>query len=172
MVEVIYRISIQLPICTLLPFQSQQLLDLTELVEHLTQNTEQEKQRTDKILKQLQTECERLHEKDKYLSVFVEKVVPTCTLSNQNILEALKDPPTATCDFSLESLCTAILNGRTSSKKLVSDAEVRDMKSMHALQFNLAALFCRIIKSHVTSLCMFRVSLSSFGDFGEIFYEN
>ena len=126
-------------------------------MEHLTHNTEQEKQRTDKILKQLQTECEKLHEKDRYLSVFVEKVVPACTLSNQSILEALKDPPPTTCDFSLESLCTAILNGRTSSKKLVSDAEVRDMKSMHALQFNLAALF--LLQLACSTLCMFRVPL-------------
>ena len=110
-------------------------------MEHLTHNTQQEKQRTDKLLTQLQSECEKLQEKDKYLSVFVEKVVPACSLSNQSILEALKDPPATACDFSLESLCTAILTGRASSKKLVSDAEVRDMKTMHALQFNLAALF-------------------------------
>jgi len=110
--------------------KSQQLLDLTELMEHLTHNTEQEKQRTDKILTQLQSECEKLQEKDKYLSVFVEKVVPACTLSNQSILEALKDPPTTTCDFSLESLCTAILTGRANSKKLVSDAEMKKIEEL------------------------------------------
>ena len=126
-------------------------------MEHLTHNTQQEKQRTDKILTQLQSECEKLQEKDKYLSVFVEKVVPACTLSNQSILEALKDPPTTTCDFSLESLCTAILTGRANSKKLVSDAEVRDMKTMHALQFNLAALF--LLQLACSPLCMFRAPL-------------
>eukprot|EP00092_Neocalanus_flemingeri_P060393 GFUD01072374.1.p1 GENE.GFUD01072374.1~~GFUD01072374.1.p1 ORF type:complete len:2138 (-),score=539.44 GFUD01072374.1:426-6839(-) len=114
--------------------KSQQLLDLTELVEHLTQNTEQEKQRADKILKQMQTECERLHEKDKYLNVFVETVVPACTLPNQNILAALKETqPAGTlpiCDFTLESLCTAILNGRASSKKLVSDAEMKKIEEL------------------------------------------
>ena len=114
------------------------------MVEHLTQNTEQEKERTDKLLKQLQTECERLNEKDRYLSVFVEKVVPACTLSNQNILAALKETPASgslpICDFTLESLCTAIINGRASSKKLVTYAEVRDTKTMHAIKFNLAAL--------------------------------
>jgi len=57
-------------------------------------------------------------------------VVPACTLSNQSILEALKDPPPTTCDFSLESLCTAILNGRTSSKKLVSDAEMKKIEEL------------------------------------------
>ena len=127
-------------------------------MEHLTQNTEQEKQRTEKVLKQLQSECERLHEKDKYLSVFVEKVVPACTLSNQNILAALKEPAPATCDFSLESLCTAILNGRASSKKLVSDAEVRDTKSMHALQFNLAALYL----SHSQIACLIPLHAQGF----------
>jgi len=137
--------------------KSQQLLELTELMEHLTHNTQQEKQRTDKILTQLQSECEKLQEKDKYLSVFVEKVVPACTLSNQSILEALKDPPTTTCDFSLESLCTAILTGRANSKKLVSDAEVRDMKTMHALQFNLAALF--LLQLACSPLCMYRAPL-------------
>merc|ERR1719369_781293 len=110
--------------------KSQQLLELTELMEHLTHNTQQEKQRTDKILTQLQSECEKLQEKDKYLSVFVEKVVPACTLSNQSILEALKDPPTTTCDFSLESLCTAILTGRANSKKLVSDAEMKKIEEL------------------------------------------
>jgi len=110
--------------------KSQQLLELTELVEHLTQNTEQEKEKMDKLLKQLQVECERLHEKDKFLGVFVERVVPACTLSNQSILSALKDPPHTTCDFTLESLCTAILNGRTSSKKLVSDEEMKKIEEL------------------------------------------
>jgi len=114
--------------------KSQQLLDLTELVEHLTQNTEQEKERTDKLLKQLQTECERLNEKDRYLSVFVEKVVPACTLSNQNILAALKETPASgslpICDFTLESLCTAIINGRASTKKLVTDAEMKKIEEL------------------------------------------
>ena len=128
-------------------------------MEHLTHNTEQEKQRTDKILKQLQSECEKLYEKDKYLSVFVEKVVPACSLSNQSILEALKAPPTATCDFSLDSLCTAILNGRSSSKKLVSDAEVRDMNSMHALHSNLAAL----VLSYFQSACFVPVHVHAQG---------
>merc|ERR1719369_1046818 len=120
---------------TIVSEESKDLQDTLEsreaaLVDHLTHNTEQEKQRTDKILKQLQSECEKLHEKDKYLSVFVEKVVPACSLSNQSILEALKASPTASCDFSLESLCTTILTGRPSSKKLVSDAEMKKIEEL------------------------------------------
>jgi len=114
--------------------KSQQLLDLTELVEHLTHNTEQEKQRTDKILMQLKCERERLHEKDKYLSVFVERVLPACTIPNKAILAALKEtPPDGSlppCDFTLESLITAIVNRHTSYKKLVSDTEMKKLEGL------------------------------------------